>query len=1096
MVTTVGSKRLSTSLVPIGKNLLIRASAGSGKTFRLTNRFLELLFEDVAPSEILAVTFTRKAAGEIMHRALARLAQGAISAEGSKRLASEIGDSSITQARCLELLSRLLTRPDQLGVSTLDSFFVRLATHFSLELNLPLRWSIAETHEVRELQNEAIRKTLSDAKQSELIVLLRAILKGGVSRSIAATIRDTVDDLYEVAKETPPKAWEGLPDLPRLKLDEVDPLIAEIDAADWPKDKRWTQARQDDINRFINRDWVGFLTFGVAAKVARGEETYNRKVIDPDIRELYTPLVKHAVAALFKVIENQNRATRDLLEKFSTAYEEIKLKRRTITFNDLTRAVSLPNLFADQKRLDIYADVRFRHLLLDEFQDTSLSQWQVIQPLAAPLVRDVGNSSFFCVGDRKQAIYGWRGGVSGLIDHIEEDLGPLKTEILAESYRSAPAVIDVVNTLFTNLTNHSNLSHAAEAIAAWRNQFPVLTAAKKSLRGYVTLETCPVGEEGQQEDAMLAHAAKVIREICDQTPDLEIGVLVRKNATASRLIAKLQELGVALSDEGKNSLRDSPAVELILSLLTLIDHPGDTVAAFHVATSPLGEGIGFKDWSSADERNRMAWKLRESLLSQGYGSVVADWARHLAAECDRRDRIRLEQLLDLAYAFEGWDSTRTRDFVRAIETQTVTDPSSAKTRVMTIHQAKGLEFDVVVLPELTEGLSDGREPYVGHRPAPTRPYSRISRYVEQKAHDLFPEEFQKMFSEALAEEVTQSLCLLYVAVTRARHSLRMIVPPSSGSESNLPRDVAGLIRGALCGPGKALPETLLYEHGERDWHTPPTASSTTASSITASSITASSPLPSHPIAKTTTVAQPKSPSPRAKISFGKPSRRSVSVAPSSTEGSLTKGRSFEFPVRGKGERDALRMGTLIHACFELAKWSEDGLPSEASVRERLAREPDLRGWASDKFEHGIAMFFQSLRGARVSGMLRRNTYEDRSPVWFRAEWIDELASAGALDWKAETEWAFVVETKRGMMNGRMDRLVIGYAQGAPVAADIVDFKTDRFADEPGRRLRDRVTYYQPQLLAYRDAAAKLLRISPERVTTSLLFCFEDEMVRV
>src|SRR5689334_7619427 len=101
-------------------------------------------------------------------------------------------------------------------------------------------------------------------------------------------------------------------------------------------------------------------------------------------------------------------------------------------------------------------DGGIRHLLLDEFQDTAPPQWRVLRPLAEGVVNGRGGT-FFCVGDGKQAIYGWRGGVAEIFDCLEDQLPALAKKELAQSYRSSQPVIDSVNQVFQNLTRHSNL---------------------------------------------------------------------------------------------------------------------------------------------------------------------------------------------------------------------------------------------------------------------------------------------------------------------------------------------------------------------------------------------------------------------------------------------------------------------------------------------------------------------------------------------------------------------------------------------------------------------------------------------------------------
>src|SRR6056297_2150743 len=137
-------------------NVLIRASAGTGKTFQLSNRFLILLHQGVSPDEILATTFTRKAAGEILDRVMVRLATAAMSAAAGQRLASELGLDALSHDACLAMLRSVIHHLHRLRICTLDAFFAQLAGSFSLELGLPSGWHIIEALHDRYLRTAAI----------------------------------------------------------------------------------------------------------------------------------------------------------------------------------------------------------------------------------------------------------------------------------------------------------------------------------------------------------------------------------------------------------------------------------------------------------------------------------------------------------------------------------------------------------------------------------------------------------------------------------------------------------------------------------------------------------------------------------------------------------------------------------------------------------------------------------------------------------------------------------------------------------------------------------------------------------------------------
>jgi len=178
---------------------------------------------------------------------------------------------------------------------------------------------------------------------------------------------------------------------------------------------------------------------------------------------------------------------------------------------------------------------------------------------------------------------------------------------------------------------------------------------------------------------------------------------------------------------------------------------------------------------------------------------------------------RVEQLAEKAYAYDPTATLRADDFVAYVEATRVADPIPADVRVMTIHQAKGLQFDIVVLPELEADLVGQTERVVTHRPEVTQGVDCVCRYAGADIQQLLPASFQQMFEAATDRAVTESLCVLYVAVTRAIHAWYAVIPPSSASERSLPRTQAGLLRAALADGGRAEPQAVLYQHGDPEW---------------------------------------------------------------------------------------------------------------------------------------------------------------------------------------------------------------------------------------------------------------------------------------
>ncbi len=1050
-------------------HILIRASAGTGKTFRLSNRYLELLYRDVLPDQILATTFTRKAAGEILDRVVVRLAGAALQPDALSRLSRELQITDLSHEQCLNLLRRLLTHLHRLRVCTLDAFFAQLAGSFSLELGLPPGWRIVEELQDRYLRREAIAMTLQGDGNHETQRLVHLMAKGEATRSISQLIQATVDDLYHLYLEAEPTAWQCIPRPPLLKSEELVATIEALRAAPLPDDKRATGARDNDLVAAEQGDWERFIGRGLASKILAGERTYYRKEIPDETIDLYQRLLQHARGVLLHQMADQTEATYQLLDKFHVAYAHLKQKSRALRFDDITRALSLGlaagnsaagNIEQQQYRLD----TAVHHLLLDEFQDTSLAQWFVLRPFARQITSaDLTNArqargcppSFFCVGDVKQAIYGWRGGLSEIFDALQNELPGLADESMNTSYRSSQPVIDTVNRVFAHMTRHTNLGKLEPGVSQWCHGFEEHTTAQRDLTGYVELcATCESNDEQGKIGAKIQHVACRIAELVQAASGCSVGVLVRSNKVVAHIIYELRQLGVPASEEGGNPLTDSPAVQIILSLLKLADHPGDTVARYHVARSPLGAQIKYTDHTRLEDTLKLAHDIRCRLLHHGYGPPILQWADQLAPFCDRRDRNRLQQLVELAYRYQQIATLRTTDFLLYVESQRVADPTTAEVRVMTVHQAKGLQFDIVVLPDLDFLLTGQADSCVVGQPSPTEPVDRICLYRNTGFQALLPPDLQQLFETATSRDVNEALCVLYVALTRAVHALYMFVAPSAANEKNLHKTPAGLLRAALTDGQCLAPRAVAYQCGDPHWYTRRPAKPATA--------------------------------PR-QLKQDKPVRLAPSVAtvqlehtaPSQLEGGtkVSASRLLELDSAVATSR-----GTLIHALFEQVQWLDESPPAP----EQLLRVAQRLASGQLGVDDQLAAFHRMLGLPEISAVLRREFYQSpRDAVLQRVLGPDLVQKK--MSPQVHNERRFAVRDDQRLMSGLIDRLVLLYDNNHLVAAEVLDYKTDSASADDPAQVERLVAYYRPQLDAYRRAVSIMFRLPIERVSARLLF---------
>lgn len=322
-------------------DIVIRASAGTGKTHQLASRFLKLLDADVPPESIMAATFTRKAAGEILERILQTLARAASDDEQRGKLADAIGSRQLTSQRCRELLAKMTQRLHRLQVGTLDSFFAKLASSFSLELGLPPGWRILEATEAERLREEAIEALLEAETDDELVRLLRLLTKGTTSRSVSDVIDDTVKKCGEVAIETSPEAWLKVPRPPMptfAELQESRQQLQELLDTEAYSDKRVSNSILKDLESAERDQWEDLLGRGILKVLLEGGLTYYKKEIDPRTLAVYQAILDRVRRLTLHRLSVQTEGTRELLDKFDREFRELQRRQGGCSFTDVARA--------------------------------------------------------------------------------------------------------------------------------------------------------------------------------------------------------------------------------------------------------------------------------------------------------------------------------------------------------------------------------------------------------------------------------------------------------------------------------------------------------------------------------------------------------------------------------------------------------------------------------------------------------------------------------------------------------------------------------------------------------------------------------------
>ncbi len=1063
--------------------LLIRASAGTGKTFQLSNRLLQIILSGQDVDHVLATTFTRKAAGEIMHRVLLRLAVACVDDSKRAELAMLVTGVDTSAAACLAALRRVAGQLHRFRVSTLDSFFAQIARTFSLEMMLPPGWSALDPVQEPTIQMQAVQDMLDNHDRKTLVNLVRMLAKGESQRQVADQIVNTVQSGYGAYRVTKAEDWDQ-PPLPAPPSETA--LSSALSAFNDPSIKHRSVVKELDklLSFALCDEWEGVIGHGVFKNLEAQTPTYFGVQLPTRYIDALNTLRDAAAATLLPIRRAQTIASYDVLKAYDERYSSLIKRQRALAFSDVSYLLSrwmLPKLSdggtqpattpaitpattsgaaVDPKQMQLRLDCGVNHLLLDEFQDTSPEQWRILEPLAQPLAGEADREhSFFCVGDTKQAIYGWRGGVAEIFESVTGSLSGIKQSQLFESFRSSPQVIEVVNQVFQNLPQHSNFADCDHVARDWSEKFPEHKTARKKTPGYVRLQNGPVLDKSLTADekrlVFLQFTAEQIAELTAQT-GASVGVLFRRNADVATMIALLRDRGISASQDGGNPLTDSAAVELVLSLVHLADHPGDGICAFHVGTSPLLKHL------PADPRaepQRVADWFRGQVVRVGLGrsiEKVADW---LANELSWWDQHRLKQLVRSAFDFQASGLSRLSDFERSVMEQRIALPTEAQVKVMTIHKSKGLEFDAVFLPDLAIEFKPQSPLLVLRGDDPTEPPNGVLRYMNEALQKTLPDSWQSAFKQTKARGVFESLCLLYVAMTRARNALYLSTHPAGGDQKqnfdSLLQSILGQNKDEL---GKA--EAILYELGDPMWFQ--SVASESAEEVQVPEVQ------SRPITLRT--------------DFESAPVRSLRIAAPSTIGQTFEpvplGNAFSF-----SQSVGASFGTIIHAFFEQIRWLEDYTVDPVVLR-RVAlaavSPEELRHLNVDKLIESFAAMLdlKSVRQALSMQRYKRSLF-------------------GSVPDQVEVDNERVINLVMNdrLISGTIDRLVVLMKDGRPYAAEIIDFKTDAYdSDMTLLWVQDRIDHHRPQLEIYARVVSELFNIPEERIATYLVLLSGDEFV--
>ena len=643
------------------RSVAVEACAGAGKTWMLVSRILRALLDGAAPQEILAITFTKKAAGEMRERLQQWLADFAAPRAAEtpeawqQRLDAELLARGIEPQRLpsqreqlQNLYQSLLAQGRPVQIRTFHSWFAALLRSAPLsvlqQLGLPSTYELLEddADAVAEVWRRYLRRVAGDADLSAdyaaLVATLgrhraHAALEGALARRVEFLLADAaghVDDAVEpfdvlyprLAGVAQPADWLLQRAAGRALLQDAARALA-------PLARTYAAKGAELLAALEAEDWDGVVA---ALFTKNGTPRAFSKHTHDDVRaaqnEVEAVLAAEAQHAARQYHLRMTRLTRPLIESFA----ELKRERGWVDMSDVERAAL--TLLSDpflsgwvQERLD----ARTRHLLIDEFQDTNPLQWQALHAWLSSYAGAGGGTSapsVFIVGDPKQSIYRFRRADPQVFIAAQDFIvNALDGDRLAcdHTHRNAPEVLGAVNTVmlaaqaadeFSGYRAHSTESTARGHIGA----LPLIPRPDRAATGEGaepvwrdSLTTPRVALEDSLRTLESRQAARwIASRIAAGVPPDRLMVLARKRLPLGELQAELRQLGIACEQPEQQVLGEQAAVQDVLALVDALVSPGHDLALARALKSPL---FGLTD----DDLVRIALAVRASTPSPHWG---------------------------------------------------------------------------------------------------------------------------------------------------------------------------------------------------------------------------------------------------------------------------------------------------------------------------------------------------------------------------------------------------------------------------------------------------------------------------------------------
>ncbi|GAA6904322.1 RecB-like helicase [Helicobacter pylori] len=724
--------------------MALKASAGSGKTFALSVRFLALLFKGANPSEILTLTFTKKATAEMKERILDYLKilqkenlEDEKEKEKSQNILKELEekyrlDPSFVQNSAQEIYQRFLNA--EIRISTIDAFFQSILRKFCWFVGLSANFEVNEDTKAHQQQlNASFLSALNNEQLEELSVFITQCLSydSYTSDSVLERLRFLKNKLYLFDPNKKDLAFdeEGF-------LEKLRNLNKQIQSVETASNEAKKAIKCDDFRGFLNSS----LTWLEKKSEYRYFKKFKDEIptLESECEEIENDLKRYYEAresALFKKFP-----------KFIQLYDKATSKIQALDFDAIKDKVhALLNGYEEMPAEFFYfrLDSKIAHILIDEFQDTSLNDYKILAPFIDEIKAGIGQAkwhrSVFFVGDVKQSIYGFRGSFSSLFESVSKDF---YHDNLQFNHRSSPLIINYVNTIFKKAYQNSPTAYLEQ-------KYPKASSNKHARDGYVKVSL--VADERELLLEQILQEAKNLLE--HRIDPKDITLLCATNDDALEIKNYLQKNLSTIRPSTESSAKLSQFVES-----KIIKH----ALEYALAEEPYKPFYKHSVLKLAGYLHDDAIALpgfnpkKESVA--GFVWKVMEWFE-LYTEC-------AQICLELAVGCED-----ANEFLEKLEAKEIVSFNAKGTQIMTIHASKGMQFPYVIVCErLGKPKSNNSNQFLEEYSG-----TELTRlYYRMKNREVVDKDYARALDKEEAAKNHEETNVYYVAFTRAELGLIVV----------------------------------------------------------------------------------------------------------------------------------------------------------------------------------------------------------------------------------------------------------------------------------------------------------------------------------